>query len=562
MKRNTWIFLGVGAVAVAGGAYYFLAKPKDEVKWRTAKLEKGNITQRISATGGVAPVVQVAVGTQVSGVIQALFADYNSIVKKGQIIAQIDPTVWETQLRDAEASLERTKATMEDAKRQLDRAKRLAAEKLLSDQDLDAKDTAYKSAAASFENSKAALERAKANLGYCNITAPVDGVVISRLADVGQTVAASFSTPNLFQIAQDLSKMKVEISIDEADIDEVKVGQRALFTVDSLPEKQFVATVSQVRLEPITTQNVVTYKVVIEVPNEPLPGAEGATDKPAEAAPGKGSEKGEGGHRRKQEGAAAPASSNGAGQPRAGVPSDFNPDRMWETNKDRILERNPGITKEEWLKRMKERMGQWQGAGQGRREGAPPASVRAAAAPAPAKLAGSAAERLEAARTPGGAARLGGPVFAGNLALRPGMTANVSIITNRKSDVLRVPNAALRFNPAAFVKDETKKDAPKAGGLGQPMGFGMFGPRPGGQGGGGAATKGMATRREDRIWVLENGKPKSITVKAGITDGQFTEVTGESIHEGMQILMGVENPRQAGGSTAAPMSGMPGGGRR
>ena len=560
MKRNTWIFLGVGAVAVAGGAYYFLAKPKDEVKWRMAKLEKGNITQRISATGGVAPVVQVAVGTQVSGVIQALFADYNSIVKKGQVIAQIDPTVWETQLRDAEASLERTKATMEDAKRQFDRAKRLAAEKLLSDQDLDAKDTAHKSAAASFANAQAALERAKANLGYCNITAPVDGVVISRLADVGQTVAASFSTPNLFQIAQDLSKMKVEISIDEADIDEVKVGQRALFTVDSLPEKQFVATVSQVRLEPITTQNVVTYKVVIEVPNEPLPGAEAGPDKPAEA--GKGPEKSEGGHRRNS---VAPAGSNGPSQaqaaapregaPRQGVPGDFNPDRMWEMNKDRILERNPGITKEEWLKRMKERMGQWQGR---------PGGARMAEAPAPAKPTGSAAERLEAARTPGGAARLGGPVFAGNLALRPGMTANVSIITNRKSDVLRVPNAALRFNPSAFVKDEAKKDAPKAGGLGQPMGFGMFGGgRPGGQGGGGGATKGMAMRREDKVWVLENGKPKSITVKAGITDGQFTEVTGENLREGMQILMGVENLRQAGGPATAPVGGMPGaGGRR
>jgi HlyD family secretion protein len=203
---------------------------------------------------------------------------------------------------------------------------------------------------------------------------------------------------------------------------------------------------------------------------------------------------------------------------------------------------------------MKERMGQWQGR---------PGGGRMAAAPAPAKPAGSSAERLEVARTPGGAARLGGPVFAGNLALRPGMTANVSIITNRKSEVLRVPNAALRFNPAAFVKDETKKDAPKAGGLGQPMGFGMFGGgRPGGQGGGGAATKGMAMRREDRVWVLENGKPKAITVKAGITDGQFTEVTGENLQEGMQILMGVENLRQAGGPTAAPTGGMPGGGGR
>lgn len=566
MKRKTWVFLGIGVLAVAGGAAYYLTRPKDEVKWRTAKLEKGNITQRISASGGVAPMVQVAVGTQVSGVIQALFADYNSIVTKGQLIAQIDPTIWQTQLRDAEASLERTKATMEDAKRQYERAKRLAAEKLLSDQDLDAKDTSYKSAAASYENSKAALERAKANLDYCNITAPVDGVVISRLADVGQTVAASFSTPNLFQIAQDLSKMKVEISIDEADIDEVKVGQRAFFTVDSLPEKQFVATVSQVRLEPITTQNVVTYKVVIEVPNEPLPGAEGAAADPGKGE-GKGETKGEGRQPRRPE--ASPSASNGQARPAAkgegrsgGGPAggfgggDFNPERMWEMNKERILERNPGITKEDWLKRMKERMAQGGARGGGRPEPAPAA--------ASAKPVGNAAERLEAARTPGGAARLGGPVFAGNLALRPGMTANVTIITNRKQDVLRVPNAALRFNPNAFLKDDTKKEAPKAGGLGQPMGMFPGGGRPGGGGGqgsgGGAAAKGMASRREDRVWILENGKPKSITVKAGITDGQFTEVIAENIQEGMMILVGVENAKSSSTPAAAPMGGMPGGG--
>ena len=562
MKRKTWVFLGVGVVLAAGGAAYFLSRPKDEVKWRMSKLEKGAITQRISATGAVAPMVQVAVGTQVSGVIQALYADYNSIVKKGQIIAQIDPTIWQTQLRDAEASLDRARANMEDAKRQYERAKRLAAEKLLAEQDLDAKDTAYKAAASSFENAKAALERAKANLDYCNITAPVDGVVISRLADVGQTVAASFSTPNLFQIAQDLSKMKVEISIDEADIDEVKVGQRAFFTVDSLPEKQFVAMVSQVRLEPITTQNVVTYKVVIEVPNEPLPGTEATPDKAAE--PSSKSE----GHRRPA--AAAPVGSGpgrpGEGRPGEGRPGsfaggDFNPDKMWEMNKDRILERNPGITKEEWLKRMKERMAQ---GGQGGWKGGGAAGAKPSTAPVPDKPAGNAADRLEAARTPGGAARLGGPVFGGNLALRPGMTANVTIITNRKQDVLRVPNAALRFNPSAFLKDETKKDAPKAGGLGQPMGMGMFpgGQRPAGQGGGSAAAKGMAMRREDRIWILENGKPKSITVKAGITDGQFTEVTGENLQEGAQVLVGVESTQKAGGPTATPMGGMPGGGGR
>lgn len=517
MKRNTWIGLGIGIAVVGGGTAYFLTRPKDEIKWRQAKLDKGNITQRINATGAVSPVVQVAVGTQVSGVISALYVDYNSIVKKGQLIAQIDPTIWETQLTDAQAGLERAKTNMEDARRQYDRAKRLAADKLLADQDLEAKQVAYQTSVTSMENAKASLSRAKANLDYCNITAPVDGVVISRLADVGQTVAASFSTPNLFQIAQDLSKMKVQVSIGESDIDEVKVGQRAMFTVDSLPDRQFAATVSLVRQEPITTQNVVNYVVEMIVPNEPLPSSD------------------EGG----KEAAGRPRSAD-AGQGGAGREVASDPEKAWERMKDRMAAQ--GVTKEQFLKRFKERAaGQPQGA-TGRMHG------MAATSQAPV------GDPKALARIPGGASQLGGPKFTGTLALRSGMTANVTIITNQRKDVLRVPNSALRFNPAAFIKEEKKADGPR---LGQPMTMGG-GPRPGAQTGTGSKG-GMVARREDRIWVLENGKPKAIVVKAGITDGQFTEVTGEAIQEGMQILIGVENTKQTNG--AAPLGGTPGGRR-
>lgn len=452
MKRNTWIGLGIGVAVVAGGSAYMWNRPKDEVKWRMAKLDRGNVTQRINATGAVSPVVQVAVGTQVSGVIQALYVDYNSIVKKGQLIAQIDPTIWVSQLQDAQASLLRAQANYDFAKSDYDRSKRLAAEKLLADQDLETKETALKTAKGNLESAKASVDRAKANLDYCNITAPVDGVVISRLADVGQTVAASFSTPNLFQIAQDLSKMKVQVNIGESDIDEVKVGQRAMFTVDSLPDKQFTATVSLVRQEPVTTQNVVNYVVEMIVPNEPLPGSDEMKAPPAVASK-------------------APV-----GDPKA------------------------------------------------------------------------------LAHIPGGASQLGGPKFTGNLALRPGMTANVTINTNQRRDVLRVPNSALRFNPAAFIKDEKKTEGPR---LGQPVMMGG-GPRPAAQSGTGSKG-GTVARREDRIWVLENGKPKAILVKAGISDGQFTEVTGEGLTEGMQVLIGVENAKQAAG--AAPLGGTPGGRR-
>ena len=268
-RKMLWGLSALGVVVVGGGLYAAL-RPAEQVKWRTAKVERGNVVQRISATGTLSALVQVPVGTQVSGTISALYADYNSLVKKGQVIAQIDSTVWETQLKDAQASLERAKANLEDAQRQYQRTKRLAAEKLVSDQDLDIKETSLKTTQASFQTAQAALDRAKANLGYCTITAPVDGVVVGRSVDVGQTVAASFNTPNLFTIAQDLSKMKLEVSIDEADIGQVKVGQPAFFTVDSYPDKQFRGTVAQVRLEPITQQNVVTYKVVMEVQNEPL----------------------------------------------------------------------------------------------------------------------------------------------------------------------------------------------------------------------------------------------------------------------------------------------------
>ncbi|MFN7957414.1 MAG: efflux RND transporter periplasmic adaptor subunit [Holophagaceae bacterium] len=526
MKRNTWIGLGVGIAIVAGGTAYLLTRPKDEIKWRSAKVERGNITQRINATGAVSPVVQVAVGTQVSGVISALYVDYNSIVKKGQLIAQIDPTIWETQLTDAKANLERARTNMDDARRQFERAKRLAADKLLADQDLEAKQVAYQTAMTSTENAKAALERAKANLDYCNITAPVDGVVISRLADVGQTVAASFSTPNLFQIAQDLSRMKVQVNIGESDIDEVKVGQRALFTVDSLPDKQFAATVSLVRQEPITTQNVVNYVVEMIVPNEPLAGSE-EEGKGAPAA--QGAEKGRGDHGR----GGAPAAE--------GAP---DPEKAWERMKDRMAAQ--GVTKDQFLKRFKERMAE----GGGRPGGGRPAlGTMSAAASAPA------GDPKALARIPGGASQLGGPKFTGNLALRSGMTANVTISTNSRRDVLRVPNAALRFNPAAFIKDEKKAEGPR---LGQPAMMGG-GPRPAAQTGTGSRG-GMVARREDRIWVLENGKPKAIVVKAGISDGQFTEVSGEGLTEGLQILVGVENPKQAG-AAGAPLGG-PGGGRR
>ncbi len=511
MKRNTWIGLGIGAAVLVGGTAYVWTRPKDEVKWRTAKLDRGNVTQKVVATGVVNPVVQVAVGTQVSGVITALYVDYNSIVKKGQLVAEIDPTVWVSQLQDAQASLDRAKASYDFAKVDFDRSKRLYDEKLLAPQDLDTKSTALKTAAGNLASAKASLDHAKTNLDYTRITAPVNGVVISRLADVGQTVAASFSTPSLYMIAQDLSKMKILVSIAESDIDDVQVGQKAYFTVDSLPEKQFTARVSLVRQEPVTNNNVVTYVVEMITPNEPLDDSGDDAQAPA-AKPQAGREQG--------------------GRDREAAP---DPEKAWERMKDRLP---AGTTKEAFLKRFKERQ-----------ESRETKSVLKA-------VPASNLDALALAHIPGGASAIPGPRFNGNLALRSGMTANVTIETSKKYDVLRVPNAALRFKPSAFIKDDKKADGPK---LGQPMMFG--GGRPAGGAQSGTGTKGgVVARREDRVWILENGKPKAIVVKVGISDGQVTEVTGEGLAEGMQVLVGVESAKQANGSPA-PLSGAPGGKR-
>lgn len=270
MKRSTWILGGAAVVLLGGGGYALLRPKKSDVKWRMAPLQKGPLQQRISATGTLSALVQVTVGSQVSGTIAAIFVDYNSDVKKGQTIAQIDPTLLQAALSDAQAGMERANTNLDDAKRQLARTKRLAQEKLVSDQDLEARQVAFETGTANLQTAKAALERARTNLAYATITAPVSGVVVSRNVDVGQTVAASFSTPTLFLIAQDLTKMKLEASIDEADIGQVQAGQMGFFTVDSYPDTQFKGTVSQVRLEPITQQNVVTYKVVMEVENPDL----------------------------------------------------------------------------------------------------------------------------------------------------------------------------------------------------------------------------------------------------------------------------------------------------
>ncbi len=392
MTRRTLLFGLPLALALLGACAWASLRPKAEVHWRTARIGRGEVSRKVTATGTLNALTQISVGTQVSGVVTDLHADFNSIVKKGQVIARIDSAVLETQVADARAALRKSQAAWEHARADLERHQQLAAQKLIAPADLESKTTACESARADLEAARSALERALINLGYCTIEAPVDGVVVSRVVEVGQTVAASFSTPSLFVIAQDLSRMKVQAAIDEADIGQIQAGQEAGFTVDSYPGLEFHGRVREVQLNPTVANNVVTYVVVLEVANVPRPGL-----RPDPAGPG---------------------------------------------------------------------------------------------------------------------AR----VYRGEWALFPGMTANVSILTAERQDVLRAPNVALRFNP------------------------------------------GLPAAPGDKVWVLEGGRPRAIPVTVAVSGTPFSEVAGPGLREGLEVLTGKDDPDAATAQVAAakPLGGQPG----
>ena len=373
--------------AVASGIWYFLIKTNHlTIKYKTAKVEVGSIESKISATGTVNAVVTVQVGSQVSGTIKELYADFNSEVKKGQVISMLDQKTFTAQrdqaranLINAKANVEKSNADLVDKKQKFDRSSKLFKEGLASQSDRDSAEAAYlsakaqvKSAEAQVEQQKAALELAEVNLDYTIIKSPVDGIVISRNVDIGQTVAASFQTPTLFTIAKDLTKMQVNTNVDEADIGTVKLGQEARFTVDAFPESVFNGKVSQIRNAPIIVQNVVTYDVIIEVSNK-------------------------------------------------------------------------------------------------------------------------------------------------NMELKPGMTANVSIVTALKDGVLKVPNAALRFKPQEQEEYANHKSAKQ--------------------------------ERGSKIWLQVGGQQiKPVSIKTGLSDGAFTEIREGEIKEGDEVITGaaVKNNNQPG----------------
>jgi HlyD family secretion protein len=257
----------VALVIVGGGIGYFHHGRDDRSAYQTVAVTRGDLTQLVTATGTLNPVVNVTVGSQVSGIINKLNVDYNSIVQSNEVIAEIDPSTYQAAVEQAEADLANARANLELQQAEAERSVELFTNKLVSSSDYDTAIATLHEAEAMVQIKRAALDNATANLGYCKIRSPVDGIVISRLIDLGQTVASSFNTPTLFQIANDLTKMQIDSSVAEADIGSVINGQSADFTVDAYPYRTFYGKVVQVRNSPTNANNVVTYDCVISVTN-------------------------------------------------------------------------------------------------------------------------------------------------------------------------------------------------------------------------------------------------------------------------------------------------------
>ena len=417
MKRWLWILAGV--VVLGGALWYFLGRgSKDQApKYRTEAAARGDVTMSVTATGSISAVTTVQVGSQVSGIISKLYVDFNSKVEQGQLLAELDPTPLEATVAQRRADVTQAEVQQRNAKIQFDREARLLDQKLVPQSEYDTAKATLDGAQAQVDQARAALLQANTNLGYTKIHSPINGVVVARQYDIGQTVAASFQAPTLFTIAQDLTKMQVAADVDQSDIGRVQVGQSATFTVDAYPEEKFTGRIKEVRLNATSNQNVVTYPVILEVPN---------------------------------------------------------PDGK----------------------------------------------------------------------------------------LRPLMTADVSIQVAQVKDVLRVPNAALRFRPMASGDDATRGAGGRPGATGASGGGGFqrnagqgagggsrdaAGGAPGGAPAGGAgAGPRMGGRREgggegggQTVFVLgADGKLSPVHLKTGISDGRYTQVLEGELKEGDNIVVG------------------------
>lgn len=272
MKKLSKVWLVVAVVIIVAIVAWALSgsKKEEQISFETAAVAPANIMNSITATGTIEPVTSVTVGTQVSGIVSKLYVDYNSVVKKEQVIAELDKTNLMSQLNSAKTQLATAQSQLNYQTTNFNRYKTLYQKGLVAADDFDSAKLSYTQAKEQVAAAKEEVQRAQTNLGYATITSPIDGIVLSKSVEEGQTVAASFSTPELFTIAQDLTNMQVVADVDEADIGDVKEGERVSFTVDAYPDDTFEGTVKQVRQEATTTNNVVTYEVVISAPNADL----------------------------------------------------------------------------------------------------------------------------------------------------------------------------------------------------------------------------------------------------------------------------------------------------
>ena len=497
MSRYSKLLVGllVLAVVVGGGWWWAAGRKDDAPKFRTAKVEQGPITATVSSTGTVNPVTSVQVGSQVSGQIKELFVDFNSPVKQGQLIARIDPETFQYRVRQSEADLEaarsavgRAQVSLINAERDLKRSKELVARNFVSPAELDRAQSTYdlaeaevKTARAVVQQRNAQLASSRVDLSRTEIRAPVDGVVIKRTVDVGQTVAASLQAPELFVIAKDLRDMQVETSIDEADVGRIRVGQRASFNVDAFPGRPFAGEVKTVRKAAQNVQNVVTYIAIISANND-------------------------------------------RGELLPGMTANV---RITTDSRDAVLKvansalrfRPPGETPADVKSADKAAAANGDG---GDRGGAGKAGTGGAGNPmvqlrerlvTELKLDAQQQQRLD-------------PIFA---EARNKFTG----LRELPDDARGKASAAIRAEMRAKIEDLLKPE--------QKEKYAQIVAETAGRTGAGQSTRG-------RVYLLADGKPKAVDVRIGLSDGAMSEVSGDGIVEGADVIIGT----QGGTSGSAP----------
>ncbi len=489
MLKNSrlWVALFLLAAVLGLGAWWFSRGADDAPKYRLAKIERGPLTAAVASTGTLNPVTSVQVGTQVSGQIKELFVDFNSPVKQGQLIARIDPETFQYRVRQAEADLEaarsslnRARVSLANTQRDLARTKELVERKFTSPAELDRVQSTYDLAAAEVRTAQAVVQQRDAqvatsriDLGRTEIRAPVDGVVIKRSVDVGQTVAASLQAPELFIIAKDLRDMQVDTSIDEADVGRIRIGQRASFTVDAFPGRTFNGEVKSVRKAPQNVQNVVTYIAIVSANNERgelLPGMTANVRIVTDT---------------RESVLKAP---NGALRFRPAGTAVTNDAAKGATSVSDKSGASAGAAGGSAMTQFRERL------------------------VAELKLDAEQQQRLE-------------PIFAESRNKFMGLR-------DLPEEARAKASAAIRAELRAKIEDTLKPE--------QKARYAEIAAEFAGRAGSGQTTRG-------RVWVLDDGKPRGIDVRVGLSDGTMTEVSGDGITEGLEVIVG-----QQGGTGAAP----------